>query len=80
MANCLKSSVSFLARIVIAHGAAAHADHGKLARQQLLAGQVVERGNELAAGQVSGEAEDHHDAGIAGASNLGFVSAGRTSV
>ena len=41
-------------------------DHREFARQQLLLGQVVERGNQLAVGQVAGRAEDHHDAGIAG--------------
>ena len=55
-----------LARIVVAHRIAADADDGKFARQQLLAGEVVERGNQLAAGQVAGKAEDHHDAGIGG--------------
>src|ERR1019366_5219163 len=47
-----------LPRIVIAHGAAANADYGKLARQQLLAGKVIESGNQLPARQVAGKAED----------------------
>ena len=58
--------------IIIAHGAAAHADHGELARQQLLAGEVVESGNQLAARQVAGEAEDHHDTRISRAPHSRF--------
>src|SRR5450759_3210987 len=61
-----------LPRIVIAHGAAAHADHGELARQQLLAGEVVESGNQLAARQVAGKAEDHHDTRISGSPDSRF--------
>ena len=61
-----------LARIVIAHGTAAHADDGKLARQQLLGGEVVESGNQLAASQVAGKAEDHHDTRISGAPHSRF--------
>ncbi len=61
-----------LARVFIAHGAAAHADHGELLRQQLLAGEVVESGNQLAARQVAGKAEDYHDTRICGASHSRF--------
>src|ERR1700687_6017136 len=51
-------------RVIIAHGTAAHADHGELARQQLLAGEVVESWNQLPAREVAGKAEDHHDTRI----------------
>ena len=60
------------AGIVVAHGTAAHADHGELARQQLLAGEVVESGNQLAAGQVAGKAENDHDARIGRAPDSRF--------
>src|SRR5208337_4296194 len=59
-------------RVVVAHGAAAHADHGKLAREQLLAGEIVESGNQLASGQVASEAENHHDARIGRAPDSRF--------
>src|ERR1700675_1567249 len=36
-----------LARVIIAHWSAAHSDHGELAGQQLLAGEIVESGNQL---------------------------------
>ncbi len=66
----------FFPRIVIAHGVAAHANYGELARQQLLAGKVVERGNQLAARQVAGKAEDDHDTRICRASLLRFGGCG----
>jgi len=53
-----------LPRVVVAHGGPADADHSKLLRQQLLAGEVVEGGNQFAARQVAGKAEDHHDTRI----------------
>jgi hypothetical protein len=42
----------------------ADAYHSKLAREQLVPGQIVEGGEELAAGKVAGGAEDDHDAGV----------------
>ena len=66
----LKVFGELLSRIVVAHRTAAHADHGELARQQLLAGEVVESGNQLASGQVAGKAENHHDTWIGRASRL----------
>src|ERR1035441_8761905 len=62
----------FFARIIVTHGGTPHADHGELARQQLLAGEIVESGNQLAARQVSGKTEDHHHARICDASGSLF--------
>src|SRR5271166_1614480 len=56
------------ARVLVAHGTAAEADDGEIGREQLLAGEIVERGDELAAREVSGKAEDDHDAGVGHAS------------
>ena len=42
------------------------ADQRKLARQQLGLGEVVQRGDELALGQIAGRAEDDHQARVAG--------------
>src|ERR1035441_241498 len=41
----------FLAGILVAHRAAANANDGKIGRQELLAGEVVESGNQFAAGE-----------------------------
>src|SRR4029077_523956 len=60
----LKTFGDLPSRVVIAHGTAAHADHGELARQQLLAGEVVESRYQLSAREVAGKAEDHHDTRI----------------
>ena len=44
---------------------ACDADHGELAGEQFALGQVVERRNQFAPGQVAGRSEDHHHAGLA---------------
>ena len=54
-----------LAEIFGRHRGAGHADYGEVAREQAGAGQVVESGNEHAAGEVAGGAEDDHDARVA---------------
>ena len=53
-----------LAEFVFRDLSARHPDHREFARQQLIGGQIVERRNQLAAGEVSGRAENHHGAGI----------------
>ena len=52
----------------------AQSDERELLREQILFGEIVERGNQLALGQIAGGAKDHHDAGIAGAAGAGSVS------
>src|SRR6266446_2848027 len=42
---------------------AGEADDGELLGEQIVAGKVAERGNELALSQVAGGPEDDHDAG-----------------
>src|SRR6185437_1543256 len=54
-----------------------NAKNGELVRQQVDLGEVVERRNQLALGQVAGGAEDHHDAGIAGTSRRALLRAGK---
>src|SRR5208282_518849 len=44
---------------------ASHANHGELAGEQVGAGEVVERRDQHASGEIAGRAEDHHDARIA---------------
>ena len=66
VANCLMSSETLLAEILVGQGRARHADHGEFPRQQVVFRQIVERGNQLAAGQVAAGAKNHHGAGIAG--------------
>ena len=66
----------FFARVFVAHGAAAETDDGEIRREQLLAGEVVERRDELAAGQVAGEAEDDHDARVGHARGAGLDGSG----
>jgi len=46
-------------------GAIEDADYGEVAREQAGAGQVVEGGDEHAAGEISGGAEDDNDAWVA---------------
>ena len=48
------SSDSFLAEILVGHRIARNSDDGELARQQIVLRQVVERGNQLAAGEIAG--------------------------
>ena len=55
--------------------AAGYADDGDLFGQQAGLVEVIERGQELALGEVAGGAEDDHDAGVGGA--LGLRGRGR---
>ena len=57
------------AKFVGGHGIARHADHGKLSRQEVVFRQVIERGDQLAAGQIAGSAENDHGARIATSSD-----------
>ena len=56
-----------LAELVVSHCAAREADDGEMLGKQAVAGEIVERGEQFALGEVSGGAEDDHDARIAGA-------------
>ena len=56
----------------MAHGSAADADDGEIGREQLLTEEIVESGNKLAAGEVTGKAENRHDTWIRGASHARF--------
>ncbi len=56
----------FVAEVVGGHLAMRHSENGKFARQKFGLRQVVERRNKFAAGQVSGSAEDHHNARVGG--------------
>ncbi len=53
-----------LAERVVVHGGDGKPDDGELRGQQLRAGQVVERGDQLAPGQVAGSAEDDKGDGL----------------
>ncbi len=56
---------NFVAEILVGQWRTRHADHGEFPRQQVVFRQIVERGNQLAAGQVAAGAKNHHGAGIA---------------
>ena len=48
----------------MAHFAARVADHGKAFRQALFQREIIQRGNQLALGEIAGGAEDHQHAGV----------------
>ncbi len=56
----------FLAEIVGGHRGMRDSHDGEFARQQVGFGEVVERGNELAAGQITSCAKNDHYAGVGG--------------
>ena len=56
-----------LAEALVVHGLAHHAHEGELPRQEAVRAQVVERGQELAPGEVARGAEDDDGARVAGA-------------
>ena len=49
----------------VADLAAADAEHGEVVGEKIIAGEVVEGGNQQAFGQIAGRAEDDHDARFA---------------
>ena len=59
------------------HLAVRHSENRKFARQKLHLGQVIKRRNELAAGQVSGSAEDDHNARVGGATGRAHLGSGK---
>src|SRR5215469_10572943 len=60
-----------LAKLVVRHLIVRHPDDGKIAREEIDFRQVVERGNQLAAGEVASRAKDNHNAGIGGTTRNG---------
>ena len=62
--------VNQLAVIVFGDFIFGETEDGEFARQQVVASQVVERGDELARGEIAGGSKDHHDAAIGGAGVL----------
>ncbi len=53
-----------LAELLVAEGPARETHDGELGRQEAAQLEVVERGSELALGEIAGRAEDHHGAGL----------------
>src|SRR5579859_3912606 len=51
-------------KIFVGHWIVRDAQNGELARKQIGFGQIVQSWNQLAASEVAGRAEDHHDARI----------------
>ena len=72
LANCLKSSVIFLRASSSLMGLRPRPTTANSRENKPLAGEIVKRGNQLAAGEISGEAEDDHDAGIGDAPTRGL--------
>src|SRR5215470_11468788 len=54
-----------VAELLVRHGGTSYADDRELAREQLFAGQIVERRNKFAAGKIAGRAEDDHNVRVA---------------
>ena len=61
-ACCLDRVVDDLREVLVGPVAAREADQAEARRQQAAVGEVVDRRHDLLAGQVAGDAEDHHAA------------------
>src|SRR5581483_4024694 len=59
-----------LAEVLGGHLGVGDTEDGEFTREQLIFGEVIQSGNQLAAGQIAGSAEDDHDTGITGAANF----------
>ena len=60
----LQPFAQLVPELLVAHRCARDAHDRELQGQPPLRGEVVEGGDELAGGKVSGSAEDHHDPGL----------------
>ena len=65
-----------LAEILFGEFVFGEAEDRELLRQEFVAGQVVERGQQLARGEIAGRAEDHHDAAVGDAALVCAAAAG----
>src|SRR5437867_12863729 len=67
------------AKFVVGPGPAGEADDGELFRQKTRPGQVAQRGEKLALGQIAAGAADHHHAGIRRPDRWGSDGSGRVA-